>query len=457
LETLCGIARWARRLLLTSWCFRGKLRSIDLATGSFFTGVGPMAHSPISRPDPFEPVSPNSVSETSAQSLSQWVSTLTAFGGGSLAADLALDLVLNDIGERARTATGATAAAIALAREGEIVCRATTGENAPDLGARLNMQQGLSAACAQTRKWQHCEDSENDERVDPEVCRRLGVRSILVYPILKEKELLGIIEIFSAHPKAFDSGAIRTLEALAREVIESVDRAATTPASGPAAEPVREERFESLQPAVPAKEKERDFWNDALSLLMIALALILGWVVGRSGWRNTITHLSVPKQVSQPSSVAASNVAVPVAAASAPAAEARDEPAATPAENGLTVYQNGSVVFRTPGQTQEARPGPDIGGAHLRVSPEIANGYVVRRVEPEYPEPAREKKIQGTVEIDVSVGRNGEIQGLVPVRGDAQLVAAASAAIRQWQFQPFFRDGRPEEFQTRVTMEFRLP
>jgi len=419
-----------------------------------------MAHSPISRPDPREPASPSPADETlgsrdAGRSLSRWRNAVAAFGGGALAADLALDLVLNEIGARARTATGAAAAAIALARDGEIVCRATTGDNAPELGTRLNMQVGLSAACAQSRKWQLCEDSESDARVDAELCRRLGVRSILVYPILKKEELLGIIEIFSDRPRAFDGKAIGMLEALAQDVAQSVERAATTQAPAPMEEPIAEESFESLQPAAPIQE--RDFWNDVLSLLVIGLALLLGWVVGRSGWRNTMTHLSVQKQVSQPSSVAASNVAMPVSAASAPAAEARDEPAATPAENGLTVYQNGSVVFRTPGQTQAVRPGTDIGGAHLRVSPEIANGYVVRRVEPEYPEQAREKKIQGTVEIDVSVGKNGEIQGLVPVRGDAQLVAAASAAIRQWQFQPFFRDGHPEEFQTRVTMDFRLP
>lgn len=210
-------------LLLTSRSFRGKLRSIDSRRCVLLRWCCPMAHNPISRPDPFDPLGRSSARDASgadqvresdpAQSLSQWVSTLTACGGGSLAADLALDLVLNDIVERARSASNATAAAIALAREGEIVCRATTGENAPGLGIALNTQSGLSAACVQTRKWQHCEDTERDDRVDPEVCRRLGVRSILVFPVLKDKELLGIIEVFGSRPKAFSSREIGTLEA----------------------------------------------------------------------------------------------------------------------------------------------------------------------------------------------------------------------------------------------------
>ena len=71
-------------------------------------------------------------------------SALAASGGGASSQDLALDLVLNQIVEQACLATGATGAAIALTRDGEMVCRATTGRNAPDLGVRLD-NGGFSA------------------------------------------------------------------------------------------------------------------------------------------------------------------------------------------------------------------------------------------------------------------------------------------------------------------------
>jgi len=82
--------------------------------------------------------------------------TLAAHGGGAASLDLALDLVLNEVVERARSATGATGAAIALARAGEMVCRATTGADAPDLGVRLETKSGLSGACLLTGIIQHC-------------------------------------------------------------------------------------------------------------------------------------------------------------------------------------------------------------------------------------------------------------------------------------------------------------
>src|ERR1017187_750299 len=106
--------------------------------------------------------------------------TLAAHGGGAASFDLALDLVLNEVVEQARLATGATGAAIALARAGEMVCRATTGADAPDLGVRFEMNSGLSGACLHSGAIQHCDDTETDPRVNAESCRQLGVRSILV-------------------------------------------------------------------------------------------------------------------------------------------------------------------------------------------------------------------------------------------------------------------------------------
>src|ERR1700687_5473222 len=75
---------------------------------------------------------------------------------------LALDLVLNELVVRAATATRARSAALALKRDDEMVCRAATGEHAPDLGIPLNTRDGLSGACLRTRQSQICLDTEND-------------------------------------------------------------------------------------------------------------------------------------------------------------------------------------------------------------------------------------------------------------------------------------------------------
>src|SRR5580692_9154023 len=108
----------------------------------------------------------SSDSVQSSSDVTEVARTIAAHGGGAASFDLALDLVLHEVVEQARLATGATGAAIALARDGEMVCRATTGWDAPDLGVRLETASGLSGACLQTGKIQQCGDTETDPRVN---------------------------------------------------------------------------------------------------------------------------------------------------------------------------------------------------------------------------------------------------------------------------------------------------
>jgi GAF domain-containing protein len=156
-----------------------------------------------------------------------------------LSADLALDLLLNEVVEQACLATNASGAAIALARDREMVCRATTGVNAPGLGVRLNTSSGLSGACFRTREAQLCDDTENDPRVDATACRELDVRSILVVPVLHDEELLGVFEIFSTQLTAFGERDIRLMQGLSRRIVENLRYAEAKPAAPVEIRPLR--------------------------------------------------------------------------------------------------------------------------------------------------------------------------------------------------------------------------
>ena len=165
------------------------------------------------------------VSSQDPRDVAEIAKTLAAHGGGEASFDLALDLVLNEVVEQARLATGATGAAVALARDGEMVCRATTGADAPELGVRLETTSGLSGACLQSRTIQQCGDTETDPRVDVEACRRLGVRSILVFPLGEGTNPFGVFEIFSSRQNAFGDRDVNTLRVLARRVEENTREA----------------------------------------------------------------------------------------------------------------------------------------------------------------------------------------------------------------------------------------
>jgi TonB family protein len=472
----------------------------------------------MSRPDPFDPPRPGdapipSGEDTSVRledglSLAELATALSAHGGGALSADLALDLMLNEIVEHARLATGATAAAIALTRGDEIVCRATTGDNAPGLGVRLEAHSGFSGACVQSRKWQRCDDTETDSRVDAEVCRSLGVRSILVYPVLSDDKLLGVFEIFSPRPNAFSDREIQTLEALSRSIVNNVGRAAdvmTTPAPDFQSPSTDVSTADSITPLVnfaevvsastevvpdagsrsdvpistakPLQEIEdntknsrREYWTWVLMLAVIAAAVFLGWMLGYvrkqraagaiKSSESTTAAATLQTQAPEPGTSNTSPALPPSSTRAAPAGSAptsaQNNATNAPPAGGLVVYENGKVIFRTNSQVPDHSV-KDIPVHTLSVPAKVADEYVDQRIEPEYPEQARDQHIQGPVVLVALVGKDGVVEKLSTVSGDPQLVAAATQAVKQWRFKPFFRNGSPEEFQTQITVSFRLP
>src|SRR5882724_7833075 len=139
-----------------------------------------------------------------------------------LSADLALDLRLHEILECGLRATSGNGAVIALASGDKIVCRATSGERTPSIGACLNTRSGLSGLCIQTREMQHCEDAHTDPRVNADACRALRIRSIVVLPVAEGARLWGILEVFSSRPHAFSDTDIQALQALGRKASHTV-------------------------------------------------------------------------------------------------------------------------------------------------------------------------------------------------------------------------------------------
>jgi len=154
------------------------------------------------------------------------------------AGEIDLEPGISIIAEKAQMLTGATGAAIALRRGNEIVCRARTGRTAPDIGVRLQTDSGLSAECVRTGEVLLCNDAESNPRVDWASCRRMGVRSILVAPLRHFRRTLGVFEVLSSTPHAFDNNDVATMQFLSGMMVATIWR------------------LSSLQPAPPAASGE---------------------------------------------------------------------------------------------------------------------------------------------------------------------------------------------------------
>jgi hypothetical protein len=160
----------------------------------------------------------------------------------SLGSDL--NAALRIIGDRARSLLRGTGAAIALIDRGPILrrigfesdpvyldallhrsapspmlCRASVGTGGPPLGTRVDVNSGFTGACIRSGRALRCDDTETDSRVVSEVCRKLGVRSIAAAPIRYEREVVGLVEVFSSQSFAFDEGDLAILERLAQTAI----------------------------------------------------------------------------------------------------------------------------------------------------------------------------------------------------------------------------------------------
>jgi putative methionine-R-sulfoxide reductase with GAF domain len=146
-------------------------------------------------------------------------------GGKSLSemAQRDLDATLQLLAERAQYITGASGAAIAL-REGEtMVCCASAGSSAPELGVHLQIDSGLSAESVRTRQILRCDDAENDPRVNRESCKAFGIASVVVMPLVHGEEVYGVFELLSGRPHAFEERDFVALKRLADMIGTAVE------------------------------------------------------------------------------------------------------------------------------------------------------------------------------------------------------------------------------------------
>jgi hypothetical protein len=145
---------------------------------------------------------------------------------GELGSDLGGALRL--VAERAQTMVRASGAAIAVADADPnfMVCRASSGPDAPPVGARLQVGSGFSGECVKSGTLLRCDDAEVDIRVDRESCRALGIRSMLAVPLRWDEKSVGIIEVFSAQAHRFSETDGKVLQRLAETVLVAVNRAA---------------------------------------------------------------------------------------------------------------------------------------------------------------------------------------------------------------------------------------
>jgi TonB family protein len=82
---------------------------------------------------------------------------------------------------------------------------------------------------------------------------------------------------------------------------------------------------------------------------------------------------------------------------------------------------------------------------------------LIRKVNPDYTDKMRKKKVTGTVVLTYIVDENGYPQDVkVKSSSNRALEVEAVKALRQWQFEPAQVDGKPTAVVSSAEISFRL-
>jgi protein TonB len=100
---------------------------------------------------------------------------------------------------------------------------------------------------------------------------------------------------------------------------------------------------------------------------------------------------------------------------------------------------------------------PTTAAQTIKLSQGVSQGLLMKRVAPIYPPTAKQMHVQGTVQIQANISKDGSISNVKLLSGDATLGRAAMDAVRQWKYKPYVLNGEPIDIQTQVTVIFKLP
>ena len=98
----------------------------------------------------------------------------------------------------------------------------------------------------------------------------------------------------------------------------------------------------------------------------------------------------------------------------------------------------------------------DKPATRLRQGGNVVAAKLLNRVQPSYPDVARNERLQGTVRIHALVGKDGTLEQLQVIKGYCSLSRAALDAVKKWRYSPTTFEGQPVEVDTTIDVLFFL-
>jgi protein TonB len=148
-------------------------------------------------------------------------------------------------------------------------------------------------------------------------------------------------------------------------------------------------------------------------------------------------------------------VAPPTAAAPVPVPDAEAPPEQKIASQEDLAQSTPGVSSDGDQQIQVAPPSDDEPAFGTYVYAEELP-EVITKVNPVYPEMAREANVDGTVMVQALVGKDGKVHDVRVVKSIPLLDQSAQDAVRQWIFKPALANNKPVAVWVGVPVRFSL-
>ena len=94
--------------------------------------------------------------------------------------------------------------------------------------------------------------------------------------------------------------------------------------------------------------------------------------------------------------------------------------------------------------------------AEIRVATDDAMKAATKKTPPEYPPIAKQVKVGGKVQVDVTIDAEGNVETVKIVSGNAMLTQSVITAVKKWKFTPFTQDGAPTKAVASLEFDFKM-
>ena len=97
-----------------------------------------------------------------------------------------------------------------------------------------------------------------------------------------------------------------------------------------------------------------------------------------------------------------------------------------------------------------------VASAEMRVTTDDAIKAATKKNEPDYPPIAKQLRVAGKVEVDVTIDAAGNVESVKIISGNAMLTPSVVTAVKKWKFTPFQQDGAPTKAVAALNFDFKM-